>query len=47
DKIDTNTTWKAYEFKGKPGDPKRIPMQCAPYHFRLDWQMWFAAMTPL
>ena len=47
DKIDTNTTWKAYEFKGKPDDPKRIPMQCAPYHLRLDWQMWFAAMTQI
>src|SRR3954447_26959693 len=23
-------TWKAYEFKGKPGDPKRMPPQVAP-----------------
>lgn len=36
--------WKAYEFKGKPGDPKRRPPQFAPYHLRLDWLMWFAAM---
>ncbi|TMD11735.1 MAG: lipase maturation factor family protein [Chloroflexi bacterium] len=36
--------WKAYEFKGKPGDPRRIPRQFAPYHLRLDWLMWFAAM---
>src|SRR5712691_3946578 len=36
--------WKAYEFKGKPGDPRRIPRQYAPYHLRLDWLMWFAAM---
>jgi hypothetical protein len=35
--------WKAYEFKGKPGDPRRIPRQFAPYHLRLDWLMWFAA----
>ena len=34
------------EFKGKPGDPKRRPPQVAPYHLRLDWLMWFAAMGP-
>lgn len=36
--------WRAYEFKGKPGDPRRVPRQYAPYHLRLDWLMWFAAM---
>jgi hypothetical protein len=36
--------WKTYEFKGKPGDPRRLPPQYAPYHLRLDWLMWFAAM---
>jgi hypothetical protein len=40
------TTWREYEFKGKPGDPKRLPSQIAPYHLRLDWLMWFAAMEP-
>ena len=40
------TTWREYEFRGKPGDPKRIPPQVAPYHLRLDWLMWFAAMGP-
>jgi hypothetical protein len=41
-------TWREYEFKGKPGDPRRRPPQVAPYHLRLDWLMWFAAMsTPL
>jgi hypothetical protein len=40
------TSWREYEFKGKPGDPKRIPPQVAPYHLRLDWLMWFAAMGP-
>lgn len=40
--------WKEYEFKGKPGDPRRRPRQFAPYHLRLDWLMWFAAMeSPL
>jgi hypothetical protein len=33
--------WKEYEFKAKPGDPKRKPRQVAPYHLRLDWLMWF------
>ncbi len=37
--------WRAYEFKGKPGDPMRMPPQIAPYQLRLDWQMWFAAMS--
>jgi hypothetical protein len=36
--------WKTFEFKGKPTDPGRMPPQWAPYHLRLDWQMWFAAM---
>ena len=33
--------WREYEFKGKPGDVRRIPRQWAPYHLRLDWLMWF------
>jgi lipase maturation factor len=37
--------WREYEFKGKPGDVKRRPPQFAPYHLRLDWLMWFAAMS--
>lgn len=36
--------WEAYEFKGKPGDPTRVPRQFAPYHLRLDWMMWFLAL---
>ncbi len=39
------TVWREYEFKGKPGDPARRPAQIAPYHLRLDWLMWFAAMS--
>jgi Lipase maturation factor len=38
--------WREYEFKGKPGDPRRMPRQFAPYHLRLDWLMWFAALSP-
>jgi len=40
------TKWREYEFKGKPGDPARMPPQVAPYHMRLDWLMWFEAMVP-
>jgi Lipase maturation factor len=40
-----STQWRAYEFKGKPGDPHRRPGQVAPYHLRLDWLMWFAAFS--
>jgi hypothetical protein len=37
-------TWLPYEFRFKPGDPKREPRFVAPYQPRLDWQMWFAAL---
>jgi lipase maturation factor len=40
------TVWKEYEFKGKPGSVRRLPRQWAPYHLRLDWMMWFAALSP-
>lgn len=45
--IDEYTEWIAYEFKGKPTDPYRRPPQVAPYHLRLDWQIWFAAMRDI
>jgi len=35
------TRWQEYGFKAKPGDPRRMPPQWAPYHLRLDWLMWF------
>jgi hypothetical protein len=41
-----SSTWKEYAFKVKPGDPRRRPRQVAPYHLRLDWLMWFAALSP-
>jgi hypothetical protein len=40
------SVWKEYPFKAKPGDPRRRPRQVAPYHLRLDWLLWFAAMSP-
>lgn len=45
--ITAQTVWKEYGFKGKPGDPHRLPRQWAPYHLRLDWLMWFAALSPV
>jgi hypothetical protein len=38
--------WREYEFKGKPGDLRRMPPQVAPYHMRLDWLMWFLPLSP-
>nr|WP_208383779.1 lipase maturation factor family protein [Modestobacter marinus] len=38
--------WREYEFRGKPGDVHRRPPQWAPYHLRLDWLMWFVALSP-
>jgi hypothetical protein len=43
---DDSSSWRDYEFKGKPGDPARAGPQIAPYHLRLDWLMWFAAFSP-
>ncbi len=37
--------WKDYEFRYKPGDPSRRPGFVAPHQPRLDWQMWFAALS--
>ncbi|WP_327267507.1 lipase maturation factor family protein [Streptomyces sp. NBC_01218] len=44
--IHPGTRWREYGFRGKPGDPGRLPRQFAPYHLRLDWMMWFAALSP-
>ncbi|MEU6275260.1 lipase maturation factor family protein [Streptomyces populi] len=41
-----DSEWREYEFKGKPGDPRHWPRQFAPYHLRLDWLMWFVALSP-
>ncbi|BDB40068.1 MULTISPECIES: lipase maturation factor family protein [Mycobacterium] len=44
--VGDQTVWREYEFKGKPGSVRRLPRQFAPYHLRLDWLMWFAAISP-
>jgi len=43
--IEAGTAWREYEFKGKPGDVRRLPPQFAPYHLRLDWLMWFLPLS--
>jgi len=37
--------WREYPFECAPTDPARRPCLVSPYHYRLDWQMWFAAMS--
>lgn len=43
---DDGTSWTPYEFPWKPGDVLKRPAFVAPHQPRLDWQMWFAALTP-
>ena len=35
--------WEELEFNCKPGNITRRPCVISPYHYRLDWLMWFAA----
>jgi hypothetical protein len=42
--LTADTRWEPYEWKCKPGDPDRRPCLMSPYHYRLDWLIWFAAM---
>jgi hypothetical protein len=43
--IGPDTRWQEYQFPCKPGDVRRRPCLISPYHYRLDWQLWFAAMS--
>ena len=43
--VTPQSEWKPYEFLCKPGDPMRRPCVFAPLQLRLDWQIWFAAMS--
>ncbi|XP_076998393.1 lipase maturation factor 1-like isoform X2 [Tamandua tetradactyla] len=38
-----DAVWEEYEFRCKPGALDRRPCLISPYHYRLDWLMWFAA----
>jgi lipase maturation factor 1 len=39
--------WKAYDFRYKPDALSEPPRFVAPFHPRLDWQLWFAALAPV
>jgi hypothetical protein len=39
------TVWREVELPCKPGDVRRRPCVISPYHYRLDWQIWFAALS--
>jgi hypothetical protein len=43
---DDGATWREVVFRHKPGDVDKRPMFVAPHQPRLDWQMWFAALSP-
>jgi hypothetical protein len=45
DEPNEQASWKPYIYKGLPVLPGRRPPQVAPYQLRLDWQLWFAAMS--
>lgn len=38
---DASAHWEEYELPCQPGDVRRRPCLITPYHYRLDWQMWF------
>ena len=42
---DVKGPWKEYHFKVKLGDIYRKPRWISPYHYRLDWQIWIAAVS--
>lgn len=43
DPKDPEAVWEEYQFLCKPGDVYQRPCLISPYHYRLDWLMWFAA----
>ncbi|HKK28396.1 MAG TPA: lipase maturation factor family protein [Gemmatimonadota bacterium] len=42
---DSAGDWKPYDFRDKPDRTDEAPPQVEPHMPRLDWQMWFAALT--
>jgi hypothetical protein len=43
---DDGHDWREYSLPYKPGDLSRRPPWVAPHQPRLDWQLWFAALSP-
>ena len=45
--VSTNgTDWIELELPCKPGKVTRRPCFCAPYHYRIDWNIWFIGFPP-
>jgi Lipase maturation factor len=44
--LDEGTKWLEYELPCKPGRVDRRPCLVTPYHYRLDWQLWFVPLSP-
>lgn len=42
---DDGVVWRPFGFAFKPDDPGQPPRWIAPFQPRLDWQMWFAALS--
>jgi hypothetical protein len=45
DPLSGEAHWQEYDFPCKPGNPYRSHCVASPYHYRLDWQMWFAGFA--
>ena len=43
---DDGEYWVELEFPCKPGSTSRRPCFCAPYHYRVDWNIWFLGFKP-
>jgi hypothetical protein len=44
--LDEHTKWREYALPCKPGRVDRRPCLVTPYHYRLDWQLWFVPLSP-
>jgi len=44
--VDEHSEWREYELPCKPGRVDRRPCWITPYHYRLDWQLWFVPLSP-
>jgi hypothetical protein len=43
---DERAAWREYELPCKPGRVDQRPCWITPYHYRLDWQLWFVPLSP-
>jgi hypothetical protein len=44
--LSEHSKWLEYQLPCKPGDVNRRPCWITPYHYRLDWQLWFVPLSP-